>query len=255
MGVGDKMIIAISGKGGVGKTMLASLLVRAFSGDTQNMLAIDADPDSNLPETLGIKVETTIGDVREEILESRDRSPGKTLHDVLEYHVMDAIEETDSYDLLEMGRPEGAGCYCAVNHVLRAIIDKWAKGYDVVIIDTEAGLEHLSRRTTQDVDVMIVVTDTSKRGIETAKRIKELALELDISFKKLYVVVNRAGGEMLEEIKKNLKDSGLEVLGAVPEDKNVLEYDYSGRPLVDLPPESPAYVEAVKIKNRLSSTV
>jgi CO dehydrogenase maturation factor len=249
------MIIAVSGKGGVGKTMLSALLVKIFSEETSNLLAIDADPDSNLPDALGVSVEKTIGDVREEILESRDRSPGTTLHDVLEGHVMDTIEETDGFDLLEMGRPEGAGCYCAVNHVLRAIIDKWAKGYDLVAIDTEAGLEHLSRRTTQDVDVMIVVTDTSKRGIETAKRIKELASELDIAFKRLYVVINRAGKEMAEGIKKTLAESGLEVIGAIPEDKNVLEFDYAGRPLTELPEESPALKEVRIIKEKLISSV
>ncbi|RMF90518.1 MAG: ATP-binding protein [Methanobacteriota archaeon] len=247
------MIIAVSGKGGVGKTMLAALLVRTFSEDTSNLLAIDADPDSNLPEAVGVKVEKTIGDVREEILESRSRSPGSTLHDVLEGHVMDTIEETDRFDLLEMGRPEGAGCYCAVNHVLRAIIDRWAKDYDIVIIDTEAGLEHLSRRTTQDVDVMIVVTDSSKRGIETAKRIKVLASELDISFKELYVVVNRAADDMAEGIKKTLEEAGLKVLGTIPEDRNVLEFDYEGRPLTELPEDSPALQEVRRIKERLSA--
>jgi CO dehydrogenase maturation factor len=245
------MLIAVSGKGGVGKTMLSALLVKVLSDETQDLLAIDADPDSNLPDALGIKVEKTIGDVREEILEARDRSPGKTLQDVLEYHVLATIDETDNFDLLAMGRPEGSGCYCAVNHILREIIDKWAKGYKNTVIDTEAGLEHLSRRTTQDVDVMIVVTDTSKRGIETAKRIKELATELDIDFKKLYVVINRANGEMVGGIKKELEKSGLEVLGAIPEDKNVLDFDYKGKPLTDLPADTPAVKEIIVIKNRL----
>jgi CO dehydrogenase maturation factor len=247
-----KMIIAVSGKGGVGKTMLSALLVKVFSDENQDLLAIDADPDSNLPEALGINVEKTIGDVREEILESRNRSPGKTLHDVLEYHTLGTIEETDNFDLLAMGRPEGSGCYCAVNHMLREIIDKWAKGYKTVVIDTEAGLEHLSRRTTQDVDTMIVVTDTSKRGIETAKRIKVLAADLDIDFKKLYVVINRADSGMAEEIRKDLEKSGLEVLGAIPEDRNVLEFDYNGRPLPELPTDSPALLEIMKIKDRLT---
>jgi len=247
------VIIAVSGKGGVGKTMLAALLVRAISRESSDLLAIDADPDSNLPEALGVKVEKTIGDVREEILRARDRSPGSTLQDVLEYHVMDAMEETDGFDLLVMGRPEGAGCYCAVNHVLRQIIDKWARSYGTVVIDTEAGLEHLSRRTTQDVDVMIVVTDTSKRGIETAKRIRELAKELDIAFKKLYVVVNRASGEMGRGIERELMNAGLEVLGIIPEDRNVLEFDYAGRPLTELPEGSPALREVEAIKDRLTS--
>lgn len=249
------MNIAVSGKGGVGKTMLASLLVKVFSDENTNLLAVDADPDSNLPETLGVTVEKTIGDLREQILESRDRSPGSTLHDVLEYHVMDAIEETDRFDLLEMGRPEGSGCYCAVNHLLRAIIDKWSKGYATVIIDTEAGLEHLSRRTTQDVDIMIVVTDTSKRGIETAKRIKTLANDLDISFKKLYVVINRADTKMADSIKKELKNSGLDVIGSIPNDKNVLEFDHLGRPLTELPENSPALKEVAVIKQRLASAL
>jgi CO dehydrogenase maturation factor len=204
------MLIAVSGKGGVGKTMLSALLVKVLSEEDSDLLAIDADPDSNLPEALGIDLEKTIGDVREEILAARDRSPGKTLHDVLEYHVLGTIEETDNFDLLAMGRPEGSGCYCAVNHMLREIIDKWAKGYKFVIIDTEAGLEHLSRRTTQDVDVMIVVTDTSKRGVETAKRIKELASELDIVFKKLFVVINRSKEGMTQGIKNELSEAGLD---------------------------------------------
>jgi CO dehydrogenase maturation factor len=248
------MIIAVSGKGGVGKTMLSALLVKVFSDEVPDLLAIDADPDSNLPEALGVNVGKTIGDVREEILEARNRSPGRTLHDVLEYHVLGTIEETDNFDLLAMGRPEGSGCYCAVNHVLREIIDKWAKGYKIGVIDTEAGLEHLSRRTTQDVDVMIVVTDTSKRGIETAKRIKELASELDIEFKKLYVVINRTRENMLQGIKKELAEAGLEVLGAIPEDKNVLEFDYEGKPLTKLPPDSPALKEVTAIKKKLSAT-
>jgi CO dehydrogenase maturation factor len=210
------MIIAVSGKGGVGKTMLSALLVKVFSDEVPDLLAIDADPDSNLPEALGVNVGKTIGDVREEILEARNRSPGRTLHDVLEYHVLGTIEETDNFDLLAMGRPEGSGCYCAVNQ--------------------------------------IVVTDTSKRGIETAKRIKELASELDIEFKKLYVVINRTRENMLQGIKKELAEAGLEVLGAIPEDKNVLEFDYEGKPLTKLPPDSPALKEVTAIKKKLSAT-
>jgi CO dehydrogenase maturation factor len=231
--------------------MLSALLVKVFSEESQDLLAIDADPDSNLPDALGVKLEKTIGDVREEILEARNRSPGKTLHDVLEYHVLGTIGETDNFDLLAMGRPEGAGCYCAVNHVLREVIDKWAKGYQIVVIDTEAGLEHLSRRTTQDVDTMIVVTDTSKRGVETAKRIKVLASELNIEFNKFLVVINRADEGMVERIRNELEAAGLEVLGSIPEDRNILEFDREGRPLIELPMDSPALREVLKIKEKL----
>ena len=136
--------------------------------------------------------------------------------------------------MLVMGRPEGQGCYCPLNHVLREIIDTVAKNYDYVVIDAEAGLEHLSRRTTQDVDVMLVVTDPSKRGITTAIRIKELAEHLEIRFKGLYLIANRTSPENEEKIKENAKEMGLEVIGTIPEDEKVKEFDFEGRPLIEL---------------------
>lgn len=249
------MIIAVSGKGGVGKTMVAALLVKHYADDKLDVLAVDADPDSNLPEALGITEVKTIGDTREEILKSRDRSPGKTLRDVVEYHILDAITETDKFDLIVMGRPEGSGCYCAVNHILKEIIDVWSKNYDRVIIDAEAGLEHLSRRTTQDVDVMIVVTDASQRSVTTAARIEELAKELDIKFKHVFAVINRASEKEAEEIKKQLAGKGLKVIGAVPEDVLVREYDLKGRPLIELPENSAALKSTKLIKEKIEEVV
>jgi CO dehydrogenase maturation factor len=236
------MIIAVSGKGGTGKTVIASLLVRSLAErNAYDILAIDSDPDSNLPEALGVEVERTIGDIREELLEKRDSlAPGISWRSQLEYEAMRALVETRSFDLLSMGRPEGPGCYCAANHVLREIIDTLAKNYDYVIIDTEAGLEHLSRRTTQNVDVMLVVTDTSKRGITTAARIKELAEELNIKFRHIYVVINRATAETKEKLQEYAREIGLEVIGVVPEDENVRRYDYEGKPLMELPEDTPA---------------
>ncbi|MEE8403122.1 MAG: AAA family ATPase [Candidatus Hydrothermarchaeaceae archaeon] len=229
------MIIAVSGKGGTGKTVVSSLLVKILSEKDFDILAIDADPDANLADALGVSVEKTIGTVRENILKDRDKlSPTQSWRSKLEYDVMGATVETDRFDLLVMGRPEGQGCYCPLNHVLREIIDTIAKNYDYVVIDAEAGLEHLSRRTTQDVDVMLVVTDPSKRGVTTAKRIKELSEHLEITFKGLFLIANRSVPENEEKIRGYADEIGIEVLGFIPEDEEVSRYDFEGKPLIEL---------------------
>jgi CO dehydrogenase maturation factor len=235
------VIIAVSGKGGTGKTLVSSLLIKALSDTKKDILAIDADPDSNLPEALGVDVHKTVGDVREELKEDTAKGnipTGMNKWDILDYRVMESIIETPNFDLLVMGRPEGSGCYCAVNNMLRRIIENLSSNYDVIIIDTEAGLEHLSRRTTQNVDVMLVVTDKSKRGMLTAQRIGQLADELEIKFQELYLVLNRVNTENEEEILKKAKETGLEMVGVIHEDDEVTQYDIEGRPLVELPDES-----------------
>jgi CO dehydrogenase maturation factor len=245
------VIIAVSGKGGTGKTVVSSFLVKIISAKEYDVLAIDADPDANLADALGVKAEKTIGNIREAILKDRDkRSPTQSWRSKLEYDVMGATIETDKFDILVMGRPEGQGCYCPVNHVLREIIDTVAKNYDYVIIDAEAGLEHLSRRTTQDVDVMLVVTDPSKRGITTASRIKELAEHLEINFSGLYLIANRTSPENEEKTRENAKDLGLEVIGSIPEDEKVREYDSEGRPLIEID-DSKALDAVEKIAKKL----
>jgi CO dehydrogenase maturation factor len=235
------VIIAVSGKGGTGKTLVSSLLIKALSNTKKDILAIDADPDSNLPEALGVDVHKTVGDVREELKEdtAKGKIPtGMNKWDILDYKIMESIIETPNFDLLVMGRPEGSGCYCAVNNMLRRIIENLSSNYDVIIIDTEAGLEHLSRRTTQNVDVMLVVTDKSKRGMLTAQRIGQLAEELEIKFQELYLVLNRVNTENEEEILEKAKETGLEMVGVIYEDDEVTQYDIEGRPLVELPDES-----------------
>jgi len=228
------VIIAVSGKGGTGKTVVASFLVKILSKEG-DLLAIDADPDANLADTLGIETKKTIGTVREELMRDRDKlPPTQSWRQKLEYDVMGATIETDTFDLLVMGRPEGQGCYCPLNHVLREIIDTVAKNYDFVIIDAEAGLEHLSRRTTQDVDVMLVVTDPSKRGVTTAQRIKELAEHLEINFKGLYLIANRTTKESEKKMSDYAKEVGLEVIGTIPEDEKVRKFDFEGRPLIEI---------------------
>ena len=183
----------------------------------------------------------TVGDVREDLKEdtAKGRIPaGMNKWDILDYKIMESIIETPDFDMLVMGRPEGSGCYCAVNNMLRKIIENLSSNYDVIVIDTEAGLEHLSRRTTQNVDVMLVVTDKSKRGILTAQRIGKLAEELDINFKHLYLVLNRVNTENKAEILKKVDETGLEMAGLIYEDDEVTKFDIEGRPLVELPDES-----------------
>jgi len=231
------LIIAVSGKGGTGKTLVSSLLVKVLSETGKDILAIDADPDSNLPEALGVDVEKTVGDVREELKQdtaARKIPTGVNKWDILDYKIMESVVETPKFDLLVMGRPEGSGCYCAVNNMLRKIIETLSSNYDVIVIDTEAGLEHLSRRTTQNVDIMLIVTDISKRGMLTAQRIGELSSELDITFQEMFLVLNRVKSENEEEIRKKADETGLEVIGTIYEDDLVKDYDIEGKPLIEL---------------------
>jgi CO dehydrogenase maturation factor len=237
------LIIAVSGKGGTGKTLVSSLLIKSIIGKGRDILAIDADPDSNLPEALGIRVDRTVGDIREEL--KKDTAEGNlptdaNKWDILDYKIMESIIETPNFDLLVMGRPEGSGCYCAVNNILRKIIETISQNYDYIIIDTEAGLEHLSRRTTQNVDVMLVVTDPSKRGILTAKRIEELSEELDISFKNMYLVLNRVKPQNERVILEKVKEIKLDIAGTIYEDELIENYDMEGKPLINLLKDSQA---------------
>ncbi len=237
-------IIAISGKGGTGKTMFSTLLVKSLSKKTNRLLIIDADPDSNLPETLGVTVEDTIGDIREELKKKVNEGnlpAGMTKQDFLLSKIYEIIVETENFDLLVMGRPEGSGCYCSVNNWLRQIIDNLAKSYDYVIIDTEAGLEHLSRRTTQNVDVMIVVSDASKRGLGTAKRIKKLANELEIKFKDIYVVANKVSDENKDIVEENANELDLNLIGKLPYNDEIAKYDLIGKPLYNIDENNEVY--------------
>jgi len=247
-------IIAISGKGGTGKTMFSTLLVKALSKKTRNLLVIDADPDSNLPETLGIPVEKTIGDIREELkkLTGENKLPtGISKQEYLLGKIYEIILESENFDLLVMGRPEGSGCYCSINNWLRQIIDDLSKAYDYVVIDTEAGLEHLSRRTTQNVDTMIVVTDASKRGLGTARRIKKLAEDLDIKFRDIFVVANKVDDKTKDIVEKNAQELGLNVIAKLPYDKEISKYDILGLPLFNIDENNEVYKKIEDLVNSL----
>ena len=248
------MIIAVSGKGGTGKTLVSSIFVKLLSKTGKDLLVIDADPDSNIPETLGVDVDKTVGDVREGLkkdVTNGNIPVGMNKWDILDYKIMESIIETQNFDLLMMGRPEGSGCYCAVNNMLRKIIENISSNYDFIVIDTEAGLEHLSRRTTQNVDTMIVVSDSSRRGLQTAFRIGKLAKELDISFKNLYLILNRVTSDNKEKLIEKVGETGIKLIGIIPDDETIAEFDLEGRPLIELPDDSKPVIAVKKILNKI----
>ncbi|KGK98584.1 ATP-binding protein [Methanococcoides methylutens] len=245
-------VIAITGKGGTGKTAITSLLIRHLTRTDKLVLAIDADPDTNLPETLGCETIKTVGDMKQFMQDERDNFPPDiNKESIFESKIYEILEEMPKYDLIVMGRPEGSGCYCYVNNLLRGIMDKVVKNYDVVILDTEAGLEHFSRKIIRDVDDLIVVTDGSRRGLRTAERIRELTEELETNIKNIYVVANKVTDVNKEEIKKTAKDLDLELIGTVPMDSMIAERDLKGLPLFDLPDESVAVQEVGRIAEKL----
>jgi len=245
-------VIAVSGKGGVGKTSITALMIKLLSENKsrRSILAIDANPDSNLPNVLGISVDKTVGMVTDELKKSIERAEipiGMTKEDILESHIFEILKETPNFDLLVMGRGEGEGCYCPVNALLTRIIDKLSKNYDLTIMDMEAGLEHISRRTDRDVDIMFIVTDPSSMGLQTAKRIKELAKEVHIQFKKTYLIANRFKSEMESKIREDAMKIGVEFAGIVPYDDTVFLYNSEEKPLTNLPNNSPAVASIKKI--------
>jgi CO dehydrogenase maturation factor len=242
--------IAVAGKGGTGKTTVSALLIRYLVARGKgSVLAIDADPSSNLNLALGVPLEQTIGNLREEALvkvQAGNMGSGMTKTDFIEYGVRDALVEEKGFDLLAMGRPEGQGCYCAANSILRSSMDRLSMGYDFVVMDNEAGLEHLSRRTTRDVDWLVVVSDFSQRGIVAAGRVAELTKELKTRVAHMGLILNRAKGWTKEtlpaEVAAAVAATGLPLLAVVPDDAVLGEYDIMGRPLWDLPDTSPAWL-------------
>ena len=200
-------VIAVTGKGGTGKTAVTAMLIRHLvknSGKKYRMLVIDADADANLADALGVRVGKTIGDMREFMQQSRfTTSPDTDKQVLFESKLFEILIEEEGYDLLVMGKPEGSGCYCFVNNLLRGIMDKTTANYDLIIIDTPAGLEHFSRKTIPDLDDLIVVTDESRRGLTTGERIRDTAREIELKYKNLYVIVNKVTAGRKEKVLEN----------------------------------------------------
>lgn len=237
-------IIGLAGKGGTGKTSIAALAVRYLIDKRQGpVLAVDADSNACLNEALGVSVHATIGSLREESLaevRSGERPGGMSMEQLFDYQVQQSIVEARDFDLMVMGRPEGPGCYCAANNIIRKYTDMLADKYPYVVMDNEAGMEHLSRRTTHAVDLLLVVSDPTLKGIQTAKRINDLVDELALDVKKRAFVINRVSGPEGEELSARARDLGLEVSALVPNDDMIFEFDLKGRPIVELPEDSAA---------------
>ncbi len=241
--------IAVAGKGGTGKTAVSSLIVAQLIKDGKSpVLAIDADPNSNLNERLGVELTQTLGDLEATVLGSgKDVPVGMDKHRYVEYQLQTCLIEETGFDLLAMGRTEGPGCYCSVNNILRDFIDKLTPNYKYVVMDNEAGMEHLSRRTTRDVDLLLMVSDATLVGVRAAGRIYEMEKGLEIDVAESYLVVNRANGDLHESVAAEIEKTGLKLLGTVPVDENIAEYSIDSKSFLLLPDDSPARVAVRKL--------
>ncbi len=250
--------IAVAGKGGVGKTTVAGLIAQLLVERREGpVLAIDADPNTNFHQVLGFQLEQTIGELREDTLTRiKDLPPGVTKDQYLEYGLQQCLVESHGIDLLAMGRGEGPFCYCAVNHVLRRYIDLLSKNYRYVVLDNEAGLEHLSRRTTQNVDVLLIITDANPVALQAAARINRLADELKLHIGKRFLVLNHLSDGTLsgpgrEAFRERLAQTGLNLVGEIPKDEAVLRLSLECKPLGELPASSPARLAVEEILEKV----
>ena len=246
--------IAFAGKGGVGKTTICGLLIQHLCRKKDGaVLAVDADANSNLNEVLGVDVEMTLGDIRENIARADIETPspipaGMTKADYADMMFGQALTENDDFDMLVMGRTQGKGCYCYVNGILSTQVAKYAKNYRYVVVDNEAGLEHISRGILPKVDTILLVSDSSRRGIQAVGRINEMIKELNLGVKEVKLIVNRAPGGVLNAgVQEEIQKQGLTLAGVVPQDETVYEYDAEGKPSVTVPEDTPIKQAAVKI--------
>jgi CO dehydrogenase maturation factor len=230
--------VALAGKGGTGKTTIAGLLIKYLvkTGKTP-VLAVDADCNANLNEVLGLKINCTLGNAREDMKGGHVPS-GMTKDIFMEMRLEEAIVEGDGYDLIVMGQPEGAGCYCAANSLLTNFLDRLQNNYPYLVMDNEAGMEHISRLTTKNVDCLLVVSDTSRRSIQAAVRINKLAKDLNIVVGRSYAVINQTKEPPSPAVRGILESGGLELAGTVPVDNMIYEFDLDGRPTIELPEDN-----------------
>lgn len=245
------MTIAVAGKGGTGKTTIAALLSK-FLTAKGTVLAVDADPSVNLHMALGLPAPETIGSIREELLKAGGSVSGMSRHDYIELRAREAMVEAEGLDLLAMGRPEGPGCYCPANYVLRLFLDKLTEAYDYVVIDNEAGMEHISRQTSRDIQTMLLVSDLTVRGITAAGRAQALLKELGGNrVAQTHLVINRASGVLPQEIQEAITAQELKLLALAPADPGVGELDAHGKPVASLSPDSPLRAAVHEIASKL----
>ncbi len=239
--------IAVAGKGGVGKTttcgMMIDYLCKKGNGP---LLVVDADANANLNEVLGVEIEATLGDIREDMAQAELKGTvptGMTKAEYAEFKFNSALVEEDDFDMLVMGRTQGKGCYCYVNGVLKTQVDKYAKNYSYVVMDNEAGLEHVARGTLPHVDTMLLISDCSRRGIQAVARIAEMVRQMDLKPGRMGLIVNRAPGGVLEAgVLEEIEKHGLTLFGVLPQDESIYLCDCNGEPSAKLPENNPVKV-------------
>jgi CO dehydrogenase maturation factor len=246
-----KKIIGFTGKGGVGKTTSLVLFLKYLieNKKAKDILVIDSDPDANVADVIGEEVKfcDTLGGkmkILKDKIQGFKISPGTPKQDIIESDVFSCLIEMDAFDLLEMGRGEGEGCYCFINDVLKKVIDRLAKNYDVTLLDSPAGLEHFARKTGQDVTDLVIVTDPSKMGIHTMKRILEITNELKLKFENIWILGNRFPedlNDILKEEVENFDEKNVHLLGFIPNDDEISKVNLTGGNLIDLPNDNPTY--------------
>ena len=243
--------IALAGKGGTGKTTVAGMLIKFLikNGKTP-ILAVDADSNANLNEVLGLEIEETLGNAREE-MKKGVVPDGMTKDIFMDMKLQQAIIEDDGFDLVVMGQPEGPGCYCAANTLLTRFLEKLTSNYPYIVMDNEAGMEHISRLTTSNIDVLLTISDTSRRSLQAAMRINDLAKSLNIGFSKSYLIINQTKQAMPDMALEMIKENGIELAGTIPEDNAVYDYDLNGRPTIEIPEDNPAVQAAFKIFEKI----
>ncbi len=234
--------IAVAGKGGSGKTSVASLIIRyLMKNGAGPILAIDADPNANLGESLGLDIKQTVGLVLDDFQRDKIKiPPGINKQDYLEYKLNEAMVEAEGLDLLTMGRGEGTECYCYPNLILKKFADTLAENYTYMVMDNEAGMEHLSRRTTQDVDELLIISDHSVKGVRTVARIRDLVTELKLAVKRQSVIINFVPARLDALVAEELTRLGINPVATIPLDEEVYQYDLKLKPLLDLPDTSKA---------------
>ncbi len=241
--------IALAGKGGSGKTTVAGLIITYLLKEGKKpVLAVDADPNSNLDEALGVKSEKTVVSIVDEVMEKKEEIPaGITKERLLELHLQDALIESHGFDLLVMGRTEGLGCYCRPNDLLRGFIEKLSQNYPYTVMDNEAGMEHLSRRTTRNIDILIIVANPTPVSLKSARRVYETTQKLKLNIKKSYLLVNEIGTGFPQKE----ESFDLEVLGNLPYDEEILKASVNGSSILGLPETSIAKKTIAELMGRL----
>lgn len=231
--------IAVAGKGGVGKTTFTALLIRELMKQEKGIvLAVDADPNSNLNEALGIDIDDSISNILEEVRLGDDIPTGMGKDSFTEYRLSQVIKEGKGMDLIQMGLPQQNGCYCYPNNLMRMYLEQLQKNYEYVIIDNEAGMEHLSRRIVADIDMLFIISDTSVRSIRSAAKVFELIKVLKISIPEVYLIITKTNEVGIDGLKEEIAKTGLDLIGTIPYDVQAVTFDFEGKPLINLPDDS-----------------